>query len=197
MFYVDAIDCDGALDSVVETRDEVDEGGFARARLSDKGDGLAFADSEVDIAENPIVLVFERYVVETDCVIERVDRLRIERFGDGIFGVENGIDTLERSHAFLDAITSARELFERVDYRVENDEIVDEFRRRDATIAVEDEVATIPKENGDDGSAKKFADRMSKEIARVDAIESEADGVVERLKTISEFFFGIEGLDDA
>ena len=197
MFYVDAIDCDGALDSVVETRDEVDEGGFARARLSDKGDGLAFADSEVDIAENPIVLVFERYVVETDCVIERVDRLGVRGFGNGVLSIENSVDALERSHAFLDAITSARELFERVDYRVEDDEIVDEFRRRDATIAVEDEVATIPKENGDDGSAKKFADRMSKEIARVDAIESEADGVVERLKTISEFFFGIEGLDDA
>ena len=197
MFYVDVIDCDRTLDSVVETRDEVDEGGFARARLSDKGDGLAFADSEVDIAENPIVLVFERYVVETDCVIERVDRLRIARFYNSVLCVENSIDALERSHAFLDAITSARELFERVDYRVEDDEIVYKFRRRDATIAVEDEVATIPKENGDDGSAKKFADRMSKEIARVDAIESEADGVVERLKTISEFFFGIEGLDDA
>ena len=197
MFYVDAIDCDGALDSVVETRDEVDEGGFARARLSDKGDGLAFVDSEVDIAENPIVLVFERYVVETDCVIERVDRLRIARFDNSVLCVENSVDALERSHTFLDAISSARELFERVEYGVENDEIVYKFRRRDATIAVEDEVATIPKENGDDGSAKKFADRMSKEIARVDAIESEANGVVERLKTISEFFFGIEGLDDA
>ena len=165
--------------------------------MSDKGDGLAFADSEVDIAKNPIVLVFERYVVETDCVIERVDRLRIARFYNSVLCVKNSIDALERSHTFLDAITSARELFERVDYRVEDDEIVDEFGRRDATVAVEDEVATIPKENGDDGSAKKFADRMSKEIARVDAIESEADGVVERLKTISEFFFGIEGLDDA
>ena len=165
--------------------------------MSDKSDGLAFVDSEVDIAENPIVLVFERYVVETDFVVERVDRLGVRGFGNGVLSIENSVDALERSHAFLDAITSARELFERVDYRVEDDEIVDEFGRRDATVAVEDEVAAIPKENGDDGSAKKFADRMSKEIARVDAIESEADGVVERLKTISEFFFGIEGLDDA
>ena len=29
------------------------------------------------------------------------------------------------------------------------------------------------------------------------AIESVADGVVERRETLREFFFGIEGLDDA
>jgi hypothetical protein len=144
MFYVDAIDSDGALDSVVETRNEVDEGGFARARLSDKSDGLAFVDSEVDIAEDPIVLIFERYVVETDFVVERVDRLGVRGFGNGVLSIENSVDALERSHAFLDAITSARELFERVDYRVEDDEIVDEFGRRDATIAVEDEESAIP-----------------------------------------------------
>ena len=158
---------------------------------------MAFADSEVDIAEHPIVLIFERYVVETDFVVERVDRLGVRGFGNGVLSIENSIDALERSHAFLDAITSARELFERVDYRVEDDEIVDEFRRRDATVAVEDEVATIPKENGDDGSAKKFANRVGKEVASVYAIESEADGVVERRETLREFFFGIEGLDDA
>jgi hypothetical protein len=144
MFYVDVIDSDGALDSVVETRNEVDEGGFARARLSDKSDGLAFVDSEVDIAEDPIVLIFERYVVETDFVVERVDRLEVRGFGNGVLSIENSVDALERSHAFLDAITSARELFERVDYRVEDDEIVDEFRRRDATIAIENEESAIP-----------------------------------------------------
>ena len=95
MFYVDVIDCDRTLDSVVETRDEVDEGGFARARLSDKSDGLAFADSEVDIAENPIVLVFERYVVKRNFAIERVDSLRVSRVGNFVFGVENSIDALE------------------------------------------------------------------------------------------------------
>ena len=165
--------------------------------MSDKGDGLAFVDSEVDIAKYPIVLVFERYVVETDFVVERVDRLGVRGFGNGVLSIENSVDALERSHAFLDAITSARELFERVDYGVENDEIVDKFRRRDATIAVEDEVAAIPKENGDDGSAEKFADGVGKEVASVYAIESVADGVVESFKTISEFVFGIEGLDDA
>ena len=163
--------------------------------MSDKGDGLAFEDSEVDIAKYPIVLVFERYIVETDFVVERVDRLGVRGFGNGVLSIENSVDALERSHAFLDAITSARELFERIDNAIENDEIVDKFGSGDATIAREDEVATIPKEDGNYGSAEKFANRVGEKIAGVYAIEGVADSFVERLETLVEFLFCIEGFD--
>ena len=117
-------------------------------------------------------------------VVERADRLRVLRFDDWILSVEDCVDALERSHAFLDAIASARKLLERIDDRVEDDKIVDKFGRSDATIAREDEIATIPKENGNDGSAEKFADRVGKEIASVYAIERVADRLVERVETV-------------
>ena len=91
--------------------------------------------------------------MEADFVVERADRLRILDFGDWIFSLEDCVDALERSHTLLDAVASTRQLLERIDDRVENDQIVDEFGSRDATIAREDEIAPIPKENGDDGSA--------------------------------------------
>ena len=86
-------------------------------------------------------------------MVERADRLRIFGFGDRIFSLEDCVDALERSHTLLDAVASARQLLKWIDDRVENNEIVDEFGSRDATIAREDEIAPIPKENGDDGSA--------------------------------------------
>ena len=117
-------------------------------------------------------------------VVERADRLRVLRFDDWILSVEDCVDALERSHALLDAIASARKLLERIDDRVEDDKIVDKFGRSDATIAREDEIATIPEENGNDGSAEKFADRVGKEIASVYAIERVADRLVERVETV-------------
>ena len=92
----------------------------------------------------------------------------------------------------MDAVASARELFERIDNAIENDEIVDKFGSGDATVAREDEVATIPKEDGNYGCAEKFANRVGEEIASVNAIESVADSFVERLETLVEFFFSIE-----
>ena len=82
----------------------------------------------------------------------------------------------------MDAIASSRKFFEGVDDAIEYDKIVDEFRGRDATVAREDEVAAIPKENGDYSGAEKFAHGMGKEIASVYAIERVADGFVEILE---------------
>ena len=83
-------------------------------------------------------MVFEGYVVELYFVVERVDVLRISWFDDFVFGIEYGVDALERGKSFLYAVASAREFFERVYNAVENDEVVDKFGSSDASVARED-----------------------------------------------------------
>ena len=85
--HIDAIDGDGAFDCVVETWDEIGEGGFTGTAWADQCNRLTLLDLDVDVVEGDFVFVGEGNVVEADFSANEIQRLRIFRFWNGIFGM--------------------------------------------------------------------------------------------------------------
>ena len=176
---VGAIDRDAALIDIVEARNKIDQRGFARPRLPHQSDGLAFGTHQIDVFQNPIFAVFEPNVVEANFGVKLVDFERVILLFQRVVGFQHVIDTLQRGHAFLNAVHGFRQIFARRDDAVKNDQIVDKFGCRDTALPVQNERPAVPQQDGHHASAEKFADRMRQQITAVDAVERAANALVE------------------
>ena len=59
--------------NVVISRDEIHESGFSASALSHESDCLALGDGEIDVAQNPFLVVAEGDVAEFYLMLERGD----------------------------------------------------------------------------------------------------------------------------
>lgn len=125
---VDAVYGDLAVLHVVETWEEVGESGFSGARLPDKSDSGAGWDLEVDVVDNLVCAVAERYVFIADVAFEVWDSYGIIGVLDRIVGREDFVDTFHRGEPFLNGVHCFGELFSGVDDVVENHQVVNERR---------------------------------------------------------------------
>ena len=177
---------------------EVNKRRFARARLSDEGDGLALLDMEVDVVEHlALSVVGERDMVETDVALEAAYVGGVGTLLDVVLGTEDFVDTLHRGHAFLDAVAGLRKVLQRLERGVENDEVVDELGRIDGRITGKDEVAAKPQHNDNHAGAQKFAHRMGGALADGYLHRRFAVLVVDGHKTAFHLALCNECLDDA
>ena len=134
VLYVDTVDEHFALLHVIIARNQVNHRRFATAALSDDGNRLSFLYREVDVAQNPLFTVSERYVLKLYLMVKTVDMLRLGRFLDGVFCHENLVNTFHGSQAFRNVVTSLRELFQWVDDAIENHHIIDKRRTRNGLV---------------------------------------------------------------
>ena len=115
--------------------------------MSDQSDGLSLADREVHIPQYPLVGIAEGYVLQSDRILE-ADGLRLHWVDDGTLGLKDAVDTLHRAHTPTDGVGALTELLQWIDQAVEDHQIVDEGRSRDATLLIEDQRAPIPEDDG-------------------------------------------------
>lgn len=113
---------------IIVAWDKVYKGRFAASRLSHKSHCLSLAHSEVDVSQNPFLGIAETYVAELYLVLERcrTDRAFLLRYV--VFGFENLVDALHTGKSHRDCVACLGELFERIDYGIEDDHVVDECR---------------------------------------------------------------------
>ena len=136
---VGAIDGDGSLIGVVETRHEIGHGRLTATRLSDQRHGLAFGHLQTDIRQHfAIRLIREMHMVESDGIIED-DRFGVLRIHYIRLRREDRIYTLQGSDTSADAVRGFTEVFGRVDDGIEDDEVIDKRRRIDGSMIAEDE----------------------------------------------------------
>ena len=70
LLHVDAIDEHLALLNIIVARNEVDEGGFSTAALAYNSYRFAFRYCQVDIPQNPLLTIAERYITEFYLMLE-------------------------------------------------------------------------------------------------------------------------------
>ena len=127
---IDAVDEHLALLHIVVTGYEVEQGRLARAALSYERDGLALGYDEVDVAQHPLLVVAEGHVAELNLVLQSADVYGVLLLAYVDFGIEYAVDALHAGQTLGDVVAGSRELLERVDDGVEDDEVVDECGAR-------------------------------------------------------------------
>ena len=133
------VDADAALRHVVITRDEIYQRALSAAALSHKCNGLSFGDGQVDVVQYlPLLIVGKRHVLEDDALLQRPDFRGIFHFPDGILSLQYLVDALQGSQSLLYGITGTREILERLQRGVEDDEVVDEDAGIDGRVPGED-----------------------------------------------------------
>ena len=86
-------------------RQEIHEGGFSRAALSDECDGLSPRHGQTDVVQHGVACgIFKTDVSEFNAVFESVDVDGLGRILDGIGCVEDFVDAFQTRHSFRDAV---------------------------------------------------------------------------------------------
>ena len=126
VLHVHSVDEHLALLHVVVARYEVYECRLAAAALAYERHGLALLDGEVDVAQNPLLVVLERHVAELYLALEVGYVHRMLRLLDVALGHEYLVHALHRGETLGYVVARLREFFQRIDDAVEYNEIVDE-----------------------------------------------------------------------
>ena len=116
-----AVDQDLPVGDVVEACDELDDGGLAGAGLADQRDRLAGRDREVDAVHDldAGVRVAEVHVLELDRARDAAGLDRVLRVGRGHLGVHELVDLRHRRERRLPLVEHLRELLDRGEELVE------------------------------------------------------------------------------
>ena len=184
---IDAVDEHLALLHIVVTGDEVEQGRLARAALSHDRDGLALGYDEVDVAQHPLLVVAEGHVAELNLVLQPADVYGVALLADVYLGIEYAVDALHAGQTLGDVVAGARELLERVDDGVEDDEVVDECGAR----------AAKPQHDDYHECAQELAHGVGGLLAYLHAGEVVTVAGVGAVETLVHLLLGAEGLDDA
>ena len=99
VLYVHSVDEHLALLHVVVAWNEVDERRLAAAALAHQRHGLALLYGEVDVAQNPLLVILERHVAELDFALEFGYVYRVFRLLDVALGHQNLVNALHRGQA--------------------------------------------------------------------------------------------------
>ena len=134
VLHVDAIYQHLTFLHIVIARNQIHQSRFSAAALSHQGDGLTFLNNQIDVAQHPLVGIFERHVTELYLMFEAIDMLGVLGLLDIVLGQQNLIHTLHRSQSLGDVIAGLGELFQRIDDAIENDEVVDKGGSADGGI---------------------------------------------------------------
>ena len=193
---IDAVDEHLALLHIVVTGDEVEQGRLARAALSHDRDGLALGYDEVDVAQHPLLVVAEGHVAELNLVLQPADVYGVLLLADVYFGIEYPVDALHAGQALGDVVAGARELLERVDDGVEDDEVVDECGARH-DVAAQHHDAAKPQHDDYHECAQELAHGVGGLLAHLHAGEVVTIAGVGAVETLVHLLLGAEGLDDA
>ena len=120
---VDSVELDGAVGGVVETGDEVGEGGFAGAAGADEGNAFAGLDGDVDIGEDGgLGLVAEVDVLEFDFAADGWEAAGGVWFGDVVIAVKDVFEAVEGGFGFAEGVVDGAEFFDGLVAHVEGGE---------------------------------------------------------------------------
>ena len=112
---IGAVDAHGALERVVEARDQLRGRRLAAARLADERDAAALGHVDRDAVDDRLVAVGEDDVVELEVARDVPDLGRAGLVGDVLLGVEHGRDLRHRGARRLHLAVELRELLERLE----------------------------------------------------------------------------------
>ena len=148
------------------------------------------------MAQNPFLGIAETYVAELYLVLERcrTDRVFLLRYV--VFGFENLVDALHTGKSHRDCVACLGELFERIDYGIEDDHVVDECRSGQRHF-VKHEDTTEPQDYDNHHCTKELRHRMSKTLPYAHLDDLVAMLVVDVTEAFVHLFLGAERLDDA
>ena len=182
---------------IVIARNQVHHGRLARTRLSHQGDGLSLFDAQVDVLQNPLGIILERYVLEFNLVLQRTDVYRIGNLWHLVFGHQDLVHTLHAGQALWNGIAGFREFLQRVDEAIEHHQVEDEGRSRDGAVVVQNQGTAKPKDNRDEYRTQEFAHRVSHLLAGIHSVDGFSVLVVRIHESLVHLVLGIERLDDA
>ena len=102
--------------TIVEPRDQTDDGGFSAARRADDADKLAGLDIEAHVGEDGIGrIVAKGDVLEFDFAGEGLGLKAVGFFGDDGVGIENGADAFDADCGLCDSVGRSRKIFDRLE----------------------------------------------------------------------------------
>ena len=161
--------------------------------MSDQSNGLSFLDSKVDITQYPRLTIAKPHVTKLYVGVERLYRY-IALGSNGIDGIKNVVDPLQRGNSLLNAVRCFRQIFERRHKAVKHYQIVDKRRCIERTRFVENQHTAIEQQYADNNSPQKLAQRVCQQMTAIDSAEGGAYLVVDFGKPAYELIFGIESL---
>ena len=101
--HIHAVNFDRAMRHIVEARQQVDDGGLARARWTDDGNGLPrFCGEGNFLQDRHAVFVFMRDFVELNLAFDLGHRFGFGLVNHGGFFIENGKDAFRACDGILD-----------------------------------------------------------------------------------------------
>ena len=181
---------------IVVTGNQVHHGRLSRAGLTYQSNGLALFDGEVDVLQNPLRVVLERYVLEFYLFLQRTDMYRIGYLWHLVFCHENLVHTFHARQALRDVVAGSGEFLQRVDEAIEHHQIEDEGRSGNGAVVVQNQSTPKPQYNDNQNGSQELAHRMSHLLTGVDTVDGVSVLVVGVHETFVHLVFCIESLDD-
>ena len=143
---------------IVETGEEVGDGGLAAAAGTDEGDGLAAWELEVDAFEDFLLFVGKTDVFVADALLEVLDGDGVGLLFDFLFDFQKLLYTLEGGDAALDAGHGTGKGLDGLDEGAKEGDEADECTGFEFAAAGEDEVAAEKDDGDDDHHGQEFGE---------------------------------------
>ena len=190
---------DGSAGRVIESRNEVHQGGFSRTGGTHDRYCLAFRNIQTHIIQNhPVpVRIAEVNVLERKFPVESVQGFRLLRLDDVVLRVQNLVDPLHRGHTLRDGVPSLREILDRVDDAVEDHHIINEYRRVDCRFSSEDQRSSEPQHDHNKHGAEELAHRVGEGLADGHPVVLSPHRLSDVVEPVGHLLLGDERLDDA
>ena len=196
ILHVDAVDEHLAFLYVVVAGDEVHQRRLAAPALSHDGDGLALGNRQVDVSQDPLFPISERYIAEFYLMLETRQALGELWLLDGVLSHQYLVYAFHRCQTLGDVVACLREVFQGVDDGVEHHHVVDEDGTRECVV-VEHQHAAEPEHDDNHDCAEELRHGVCRRLAYVHSHDVVAVGRVDAVEAAVHLALGAEGLDDA
>ena len=128
ILHVDAVNQHLALLHIVVAWNEVYHRRLSAAALTYQRNGLSLGNHQVDVLQHPLLSISEAYVLKLYLVLETLDVLGVSNLLNRVLRHQNLVHALHRGQSLGNAVTSLREVLQRIDNRVEHHHVIDEDR---------------------------------------------------------------------
>ena len=129
-------------------------------------------------------------------VLEARDMLRLGHLLDGVLGHQDLVDTLHRGQALGDVVACLRELFQRIDNRVEHHHVIDEDRSGERVV-VQYQHTAEPQHDDNHHRPQELTHGVGHRLTYVHPCDVVAVCRVDLVEAAVHLLLGTESLDDA
>ena len=165
--------------------------------MSHQGNGLSLFNGQVDVLQDPLGIILERYVLELDLLLQRTDVYRVGNLWHLVFGHENLVYTLHAGQTLWNGIAGFGEFLQRIDEAIKHHQVEDEGRSCDGAVVIQNQGASKPQDNHNQYGTQEFTHRVSHLLAGIYSVDGFSVLVVGVCKSLVHLVLGIERLDDA